>query len=809
MTDLDTSKQNTALQPSISGGKHDYSINGLDDFLSLVFHTDMEADENILCWMTSGVPNYPLNDAEFLKKIGRVPLPKALYFGTSTCSPDPRDGKLYNRKSLFTGLYVVVLDDIGTKVPHDSLPEGLEPTYIIESSEGNFQWGFVLDEPITNIEHAEALIQLVFDSGYTDKGGKMPTKLVRLPDGVNGKQGERGEFHVKLIKDDGKYWTPDALLKALEVSTLWAAVLEDTDEAIKNRPSTKSNLTAWSPITPNSPSLAGVIDPVLEWLYDKNMVKQETNDWVTIMCPWADQHTSGSNLAGYSPIGRGDSEVNRSRRGFKCFHGHCEAQKTGDFLQWVSASTGPHAAVTEEAHELVMNYAYDPMDDNVWRVGGVDHPIPISIRAFGNLHPRSVYAYDGGDKAKPVKEVELWRQSPARVTVWGKAFDPSTKARIIPVGDKLRINTYSPPDWGAGNIDQRHVKKFTDFIDYLIPDEESRAYFMDWIAAKAQNMGFRGAAIIMIAPAQGTGRTTLSGMLSTLFKPYNTEHVKFDTLVSMREFNDWQTKPLIFTDETLSMTSDKQFFKVYECLKEIVDVVPKEMRINPKYGKQFSQKVYSSYLMFSNHANAMSIASNDRRFYVIDNPTKPAAPEYFTELNAWINEVDANGVPVWAGHVWRHLQAREVDLQPLVAPVGMTAAKQEMVAASKTPLHVALDAVLDAVPTCVVPYRQIHEALQPLSDMMGIERSALNVRLKHMLRDRASTSRSKYSINSSVAKLWVITHRASRDEDTLFMTKSKHPAKAATEYLEKIRLTDVGALQKAVQDALDEHDIII
>ena len=96
-----------------------------------------------------------------------------------------------------------MLDDIGTKVPIDTLPEGLEPTYIIESSAGNYQYGFVLDEPVTDLEQAEALIQLVYESGYSDAGGKMATKLVRLPGGVNGKKGEKRLFPVKLTKDDG------------------------------------------------------------------------------------------------------------------------------------------------------------------------------------------------------------------------------------------------------------------------------------------------------------------------------------------------------------------------------------------------------------------------------------------------------------------------------------------------------------------------------------------------------------------------------------------------------------------------------
>ena len=158
----------------------EYDTDAIDEFLDLVFHA-VTNEERVLTWKAKpgGTPGYPIADDKLIDNLRRTKAPLALYYGTSTCEPDPATGKLYNRKALFKALHVVVLDDIGTKVPVDKLPEGFEPTYIIESSKGNYQYGYVLDAPVTDLEAATMLVQLVYDAGLSDGGGKMATKLVR------------------------------------------------------------------------------------------------------------------------------------------------------------------------------------------------------------------------------------------------------------------------------------------------------------------------------------------------------------------------------------------------------------------------------------------------------------------------------------------------------------------------------------------------------------------------------------------------------------------------------------------------------
>ena len=808
MTEKNNSKEKPKAQLSAISDKHTYNTDGLDDFLSLVFHTEMDADENILCWMTNSIPGYPIDDDALISKLSRVPIPKALYFGTSTCKPDPRDGKLYNRKSLFGGLYVVVLDDIGTKVPIDLLPAELEPTYIIESSKGNFQYGYVLEEPIKVLEHAEALIQLVYDSGFTDAGGKMPTKLVRLPDGVNGKKGDRGKFHVELRKDDGPLWTPEDLLEILELGVTWDAVLEDAESVIKQRARQHVGLTQWSPVKLENPTLGGLADPVLEWLYARGSVKQETNDWVSIRCPWADDHSDDKEIAGYSPIGRG-VEPYTSLRIFHCFHGHCQTNKTGEFLKWVAANGGPEAAIEEHAAELLTRYAYDPVSDVVW---DIKSPVlrSYTMQAFKNKHPDSVPVYTMEGKRRLVKESTLWLHAPNRVTVEGQIFDPSQSAPIITdQNGELKVNLFNPPDWGAGPYDQKHVDKFTDYLKYLIPDEESYEFYLDWIAAKSQNFAFRGPAIIMIAGDHGTGRSTLSRMLEQMFGHQNLENVPFDKLTAGGEFNGWLTSPFIVSDETLALGKGDNFYKVFERLKDIVDTTPKIMRINPKYGRQYQQTVYASFMFFSNHQNAMSVPHNDRRFYVLDNPVNAESVEYFEDLHAWLGKTGPDKKPLWAKHVWRWLQEREPDISKLYAPVKINTAKQNMMDSAKTPLHIAVDAMFEELPSFLVPHFQMQELLEPMFPRLGIEDGGSGKnQLRAIMRDSTWALQRKSRVSGRSVRLRVIKSRMSIEEKKTFLA---HPdSETSRAYINnaiaKIEKTDLKVVREAVENALMSHD---
>jgi hypothetical protein len=55
------------------------------------------------------------------------------------------DGKCHRRKENFAACHLIMVDDVGTKIQPWQIP--LEPSYKLETSPGNYQYGYLLASP--------------------------------------------------------------------------------------------------------------------------------------------------------------------------------------------------------------------------------------------------------------------------------------------------------------------------------------------------------------------------------------------------------------------------------------------------------------------------------------------------------------------------------------------------------------------------------------------------------------------------------------------------------------------------------------
>lgn len=75
------------------------------------------------------------------------------YFTVSLFEPDPKDGlSSRRRKDLFEAAYCLVIDDVGTKIDMDAFEDNNLLSnwwaWILETSPGNYQYGYIFDKPI-------------------------------------------------------------------------------------------------------------------------------------------------------------------------------------------------------------------------------------------------------------------------------------------------------------------------------------------------------------------------------------------------------------------------------------------------------------------------------------------------------------------------------------------------------------------------------------------------------------------------------------------------------------------------------------
>jgi hypothetical protein len=129
-----------------------------------------------------------------------LPVDANNYFSLAIFRPDEA-GKYRRIKSRFQAHYAVMLDDVGSKVPQERLT--LPPTWLLETSPGNYQAGYLLIDPLTDGPAADHLMNAVIAAGLCDPGASGPrTRLARLPVAVNGK-------HLPAFACRMLMWSPE------------------------------------------------------------------------------------------------------------------------------------------------------------------------------------------------------------------------------------------------------------------------------------------------------------------------------------------------------------------------------------------------------------------------------------------------------------------------------------------------------------------------------------------------------------------------------------------------------------------------
>jgi len=206
--------------------------------------------------------------------------------------------------------FALVLDDIGTKSELPPIP----PSWQIETSEGNYQWGYLI-EPYdvstpAGASYFDSVLVSLAVAGFNDMGFRSASRLARLPGSVH-----RTGWQARITDwNPERFWDLENLFADFNVPLL------------KQRPPAHTRPGRFT-------ELDEVDDPVLDFLRDNDMILSHNDQWVHIECPWREHHTDGiqgATSTSYSP-----QDYGREGVGFKCMHGHCADRKAIDFMEFV------------------------------------------------------------------------------------------------------------------------------------------------------------------------------------------------------------------------------------------------------------------------------------------------------------------------------------------------------------------------------------------------------------------------------------------------------------------------------------------
>lgn len=613
---------------------------------------------------------------------------------------DPGEGRFRRKKEIFKRQNIIVIDDIGTKLDQ-AAAEFLypAPTYKIETSPGNYQWGFKIKGGCDDARKAEALIDAIIDDetvnpSLEDPGMKAVTRVVRLPYSANVKDSVKAKNGGKPFLCRMTEWSPQLSYSVEDLALVFGADI--SEDALSAR---KAALIS-SPAT--AEEIAG--DYILKLFRSRGMIADETRSesgFIAVECPWAHDHTDSRTEAGYIP----------GLRGFQCHHGHCVSRTMEDLRAWASSVETPE----ERRENAVSAFNEIPEDDPALtaEVERIQTDAEEKQKQIDDAFDRYVYIKGVERIGDTVNRTLHTRQDfnsfALDIAPAGSAGKKSASATFLNGGGRIvedldympgkaaiaktekngiglsafniwRPGPITPAVVAATNAD---IQPWLDHVGYIFHDASARTLFLDYWSYLFQNPGRKINWAFVLRGPQGIGKDLMLRPMLECLGLWNVSTIKAKDIES--EWTDYLEKQLVIIEE-LPPFNKKD---IYENLKSLVCVAQELVRINKKNVPQYYIANRQNYFIFTNHEDALALEPDDRRFYIFGSFARPMDAGYYTRMARLFKD------PKLKASLLRWLLDRDISkFDPMASPP-WTDAKRAMAAAARGDVETWIDEQLE------------------------------------------------------------------------------------------------------------------
>ena len=530
------------------------------------------------------------------------------------------DGKPSASSANCEYVLVMMLDDIGTK----SKEPPLAPTWIMETSEGSFQWGYAFKDQPTKGDFTQA-IKAIAKAGYTDPGATNAVRNFRLPGSINLKPG-RNNFASRLVEfHPEREYTLDEICQALEVTP------EPADTA--NAESVRLVDTGK--------------DKVLTWLNDQGLVLSNVNreGWVGVVCPNAAEHTTGEVEARYKPLDRS----------FCCYHGHCQHLTSQTFLDWVAENGGPEVdhglrdellaermtlaldkikpteAFPDEAQRIIAEverknlgrleraqwyerFAYIQDDESYFDLQDRREIGRTTFNAlFRHISCKSIHS---GRKIEASVCFDENRQANGAQALVGITYAAGESVVVERDGD-LYGNRWRDARPDVSGVEVGDISMWLNHAKTLVPEPDELNHILDVMAFKVQHPEIKVNHAILHGGDQGAGKDTFwAPFIWAICGP----HLKNRGIMDNQSMNSqwgYQLESEILLINELKEPDAATRRQLANQLKPIIAAPPEMLSINRKglHPYQMANRLF--VLAFSNDPVPISLDSQDRRWFCV------------------------------------------------------------------------------------------------------------------------------------------------------------------------------------------------
>lgn len=579
-----------------------------------------------------------------------------------------QDGKPSASAANCEYVLVMMLDDVGDPAKTTKQPT-LPPTWIMETSEGSFQWGYAFSEQPTKGEYSAA-IKAIAEAGYCDRGATNAVRNFRLPGSINLKPGRNG-FAARLVEfHPEREYTLDDIIEAFDVTPAPADTATNLPIRLKDTGK----------------------DTVLTWLNEQGLVLTQPNGegWMGIVCPNHAEHTDGNPEARYKPLDRS----------FCCLHSHCIDLDTNTFLSWVAENGGPKVShgLRDELLADVMEHTLSKLtptemftDDAAKVIAEVERK-ELGRVERAKWYERFAYIQDDESYFDLIDRREISRATFNALFRHIDCKSIHSGTRILPsvcfdenrqaMGAKALVGiTYAAGEsvlvsrdgdvfgnrWrdARPNVVDAPVGDISMWLDHcrtLVPDETELNHLFDIMAFKVQHPEIKINHAVLHAGDEGCGKDTF---WAPFIWAVCGDHLKNRGIMDNNSVNSqwgYQLESEILLINELKEPDAAARRQLANQLKPIIAAPPEMLPINRKGLHPYMMANRLFVLAFSNDPVPISLATQDRRWFAIWSSAPRMAAPVAQKMWQWYRSGGFSMIAKW-------LHLRDVSqFNPAAAP---------------------------------------------------------------------------------------------------------------------------------------------
>jgi len=253
--------------------------------------------------------------------------------------------------------------------------------------------------------------------------------------------------------------------------------------------------------------------------------------------------------------------------------------------------------------------------------------------------------------------------------------------RLILEDGRLILNSWLPSDVVPVKGD---AGVFFDHLAYLIPKDQELKCLIDVLAYIVQRpeglMGY----MTLIKGQQGTGKSVLGGVLTSILGELNVRPIGSDDLKD--KWAGWLENKVLIIIEELMMPGRLEAMNSLKT--KITDL---RVSIERKGLDSYVVDNVAKFVAFTNEDGSACIKEGDRRVFYLDSPATPRPKQYYEMLHTWITEN--------IGVIYQALLDHDLSNFSPMDHAPMTDAKRQLIEDSRPALDATiLEMIQDGLP---------------------------------------------------------------------------------------------------------------